>query len=182
MRRLPLVLELGSSQGSLPRDSVLQMQLVTFAAGTAASAVNLQGIRSWCILEYPLTSHCVPLHPLTEPHLDLGKDYGGLSFSFPPCEEGFQASPLANKLTEGEAVSRTKKPRFLHNLPLINSVLLATIMYRLQINLPWFQLWTFSVPAKLPSAGGTSEAVTNSLDPRHPFYNGLVLNQTAALS
>lgn len=113
---------------------------------------------------------------------NLGKYLGGFSSSFPPREEGFRASPLAHMLTEGEAVGRTKKTKFLHNSSLLNSALLAEIMNTLQINLPWFQLWTFSVPAKLPCAGGTSAAVTNSQDPRCPFYNGLVLNQTAALS
>jgi len=56
------------------------------------------------------------------------------------------------------------------------------IVYRLQTSLPWVQPWTFSVPAKLPSAGGKSGPVTKQAGLRHPFYNGLVLNQTAALS
>lgn len=63
-----------------------------------------------------------------------------------------------------------------------NLGVLENIVCRLQINLPWFQLWTFSVPAKLPSAGGTSGPLTNSQDVRRPFYSGFVLNQPAALS
>lgn len=48
------------------------------------------------------------------------------------------------------------------------------IVYRLQTSLPWVQPWTFSVPAKLPSAGGKSGPVTKQAGLRHPFYNGLV--------
>lgn len=46
---------------------------------------------------------------------NLGRYLGGLSSSSPPREEGFQASPPAHTLTEWEAVSRTKKTKFLHN-------------------------------------------------------------------
>lgn len=92
------------------------MLLVTLAPGPAVSADNLQGIRFWCILKYPLTGHCVQLHPLAQPHLEetakiWEKTKGGLSSSFPLLVKGFQVSPLANGLMEVESCQQNKESK-----------------------------------------------------------------------